>query len=70
MIILIKKEELGLQFEFNGSHTVNVQHLDGNCDIDCFSVGSFKNNSATLEEFEEGVEDYIKGLEEENETRN
>ena len=55
----IRREDLGLQFEWNGAHTVNVQSLDDPTrDLDCFSIGSFAQNHASYEEFVSFVESY------------
>lgn len=48
---------------WHGGHTVNVYHerrQDRNTldvtEVSCFNVGSFENNSATLQEVKEGIE--------------
>jgi hypothetical protein len=52
--------DTGLWFEWNGAHTVNVQHEAGGQDVDCYSIGDFAQDAATLQEFEASVDEYLR----------
>jgi hypothetical protein len=56
-------EETGLRFEWNRAHTVNVYY--GETETDCISIGSFADNTATLDQFESSVSGYLQRASEE-----
>ena len=55
--VIIKQN---LIFAWSGGHTVNVYSALTGTPIECFNVGDFKYESATLEQVEEGINEYLK----------
>jgi len=61
------RHESGMVFNCNG-HSVNVYQVnpDGSSwnEIDFFTVGSFKYDTAELKDYKSGIESYLKQLQE------
>lgn len=57
MLTYLQGPQTGLWYAWNGKHTVNVQREPGGQDVDCFSIGHFKDDAAAYEEFRDSVEE-------------
>lgn len=57
-------ERGGLDFHWNGAHTVNVREHGGSKDLDCFTVGDMSKDAATPLQVGKGITQYLKDREE------
>lgn len=55
--VIIKQD---LLFVWHGGHTINIYSALTGTSLDCFNVGNFQNDKATLEQVEKGINDYVK----------
>ena len=55
--VIIKQN---LLFAWSGGHTVNVYSALTGTPVTCFNVGDFGQDKATLEQVEEGINEYLK----------